>query len=152
MTRAAIGVGSNLGDSAANVRTALAALESVGRVAAVSRLYRTTPWGKRDQPDFCNAAAIVETDLGPRALLERLKDLERELGRIPGERWGPRSIDLDILTYGGERICEPGLEIPHPQLRERAFALVPLSEIDPAYEAEAAALPQAERAGVFPLE
>lgn len=152
MTRAAIGIGSNLGNSAANVRAALAALEGVGRVVAVSRLYRTKPWGKRDQPDFCNAAAIVETELPPRALLERLQELERELGRTPGERWGPRSIDLDVLTYGAERFSEPGLEIPHPLLRERAFALVPLAEIDPRYEPEAAALPQAERAGVFPLD
>jgi 2-amino-4-hydroxy-6-hydroxymethyldihydropteridine diphosphokinase len=148
MTRVAIGIGSNLGDPAANVRGAFDALGQIGDVVARSHLYRSKPWGRTDQPDFCNAVAIVDTTLGPRPLLDALKALEDELGRIPGERWGPRHIDLDILTYGSERIDQPGLHIPHPRLHERAFALVPLAEVDPAYAAEVAGLPPGERESV----
>jgi len=142
--RAAIGIGSNLGSPAKNVRRALKALETAGRVVAASRLYATKPWGKTDQPDFCNAVALVETPHAPRELLEQLKHLERELGRVPGERWGPRVIDLDILVYGEQRVDEPDLQIPHPRLYERAFALVPLAEVDPRFAAAVAALPPGE--------
>lgn len=148
MIRAAIGIGSNLGDPAENVRRAFAALGRAGRVAARSSLYRTAPWGRSDQPAFCNAVAIVETALEPRALLELLQGLERELGRIPGERWGPRTIDLDILTYGGRRVDEPGLHVPHPRLYERGFALIPLAEVDGAYREAVAGLPPGERESV----
>lgn len=148
MARAGIGVGSNLGDPAANVRAGIAALAEVGTVAASSRLYRTKPWGRTDQPDFCNAAAIVETELSPHDLLQRIKELERTLGRTESERWGPREIDFDILFYDELQLNEPGLHIPHPRLRERAFALVPLAEIDERYAADAANLPAAERASV----
>ncbi len=148
MPRAGIGLGSNLGDPAANVRAGIDALGEVGTVTASSRLYRTKPWGRTDQPDFCNAAAIVETELSPRDLLQRIKELERTLGRKESERWGPRAIDFDILFYDELQLNEPGLQIPHPRLRERAFALVPLAEIDERYAADAANLPAAERASV----
>lgn len=148
MPRAAIGIGSNLGDPRANVRAAFRALERAGRVVARSRLYRSKPWGMTDQPEFCNAVAIVETDLEPRALLALLKALEGELGRKPSVRWGPRLIDLDILTFGTRRVDEPDLQIPHPRLFERAFALVPLAELEPRYRAALAGLPPGERESV----
>jgi len=137
-----------LGDPAANVRAAIEALSEVGTVSARSQLYRTKPWGRADQPDFCNAAAIVETQLQPRELLDLLKALERRLGRTPSERWGPRAIDFDILFYDEVSLHEPGLQLPHPRLFERAFALVPLAEIDERFAAAAEALPPAERASV----
>lgn len=148
MARAGIGLGSNLGDPAANVRAAIDALSEVGTVTSRSRLYRTKPWGRTDQPDFCNAAAIVQTRLGPRELLEQLKALELRLGRMPSERWGPRAIDFDILFYDDVSLNEPGLQLPHPRLLERAFVLVPLAEIDERFAAAAEALPPAERASV----
>lgn len=128
------------------------ALERVGNVTALSRLYRTRPWGVTEQPDFCNAVATIETDLPPKTLLRELKALESEFGRVAGERWGPRIIDLDILLYDGVTVDEPGLRIPHPQLRERAFVLAPLAELDPSYEPALQALDATERAGVFPLD
>jgi 2-amino-4-hydroxy-6-hydroxymethyldihydropteridine diphosphokinase len=142
--RAAIGIGSNLRNPARNVRNALRALSETGKTIAVSHLYASKPWGKSGQPDFCNAVAIIETELRPRELLTALKRLETRLGRTPGERWGPRVIDLDVLTYGDQRVDEPDLQIPHPRLYERAFALVPLAEIDPRFEAAVAALPPGE--------
>ncbi|HET6894656.1 MAG TPA: 2-amino-4-hydroxy-6-hydroxymethyldihydropteridine diphosphokinase [Candidatus Baltobacteraceae bacterium] len=142
--RAAIGIGSNLGSPLKNVRRAFEALESAGTVVETSRLYASKPWGKTDQPDFCNAVALLETPLTPRELLAELKRLERELGRVPGERWGPRLIDLDILTYGDERVNEPDLQVPHPRLYERAFALVPLAEVDRRFATAVAALPPGE--------
>jgi|SRR5579884_536201 len=141
---AAIGLGSNLGNRARNVRRAIAALAELGEVRARSRLYASKPWGRADQPDFCNAVALLETNFSPRQLLDGLKNLERRLGRRPGERWGPRLIDLDILTYGEERISEEDLQIPHPRLFERAFALVPLAEVDPKFASAVAALPPGE--------
>lgn len=142
--RAAIGLGSNLGNPARNVRRALQALSETGTTIAVSNFYASKPWGKSGQPDFCNAVAVIETQLRPRELLAALKGLETRLGRTPGERWGPRVIDLDILTYGEERVDEPDLQIPHARLYERAFALVPLAEVDPRFEAAVAALPPGE--------
>lgn len=146
--RAAIGIGSNLGDPGGNVRAAFRALERAGTVAARSRLYRTRPWGRGDQPEFCNAVAIVETELSPRELLDVLKALEHEFGRRPGERWGPRVLDLDILLLGDRRVDEPGLHIPHPRLFERGFALIPLAEVDERYAEAAAGLPLEERESV----
>lgn len=142
--RAAIGLGSNLGDPPANLRKAVSALARAGSVCAVSRIYSGKAWGKTDQPDFCNAVAVIETELEPRQLLVTLKALEVELGRTAGERWGPRVIDLDILTYGDHRVDEPDLQIPHPRLYERAFALVPLAELDPRFAPAVAALPPGE--------
>jgi 2-amino-4-hydroxy-6-hydroxymethyldihydropteridine diphosphokinase len=124
-----VGIGSNLGDAAANVRRAAAALGAAGRVRQVSSLHRTAPWGRTAQPRFVNAAARVETLLSPRALLETLQRIERRLGRRPTYRWGPRVIDLDLLLYDGIRVSESDLVVPHPRLRERAFVTLPLAEV-----------------------
>ncbi len=151
MTRAAIGLGSNEGDAKAHVRGALERLAELGSVVARSALYRSVPWGVIEQAPFVNAAALVETALAPRALLGALKQIERESGRIATYRWGPRVLDLDILAYGDERVDEPDLTIPHARLSERAFALVPLAEIDPRFVALRDALPPGERAAVVEL-
>ena len=130
-----IGLGSNLGDREAALREALARLGEVEgiEVVAVSSFRETDPVGVVDQPRFVNAAAALETVLGPRELLERLLEVERGLGRDRSreERWGPRTIDLDLLLYGEETVAEVGLEVPHPRLAERAFVLDPLLELDP---------------------
>jgi 2-amino-4-hydroxy-6-hydroxymethyldihydropteridine diphosphokinase len=128
MARAQIGIGANLGAADATVRFAITALARLGRVVAASSLYRTPAWGVTEQPDFINAAATLETELAPYDLLAALKDLEAEIGRVPSFRWGPRTIDLDILDYEGVRLDDPALTIPHARLAERAFALVPLAE------------------------
>ena len=128
MTRAFVGVGANLGDREATIREALAALPDV---VAVSELRETEPVGVVDQPRFLNGAAALETELHARELLDALLEIERGLGRERHERWGPRTIDLDLLLYGGELIDEPGLTVPHPRLHERRFALEPLLDLDP---------------------
>ena len=148
MPRATIGIGSNLGDPEASVRAALGALERLGRVVRTSSLYRTKPWGIEAQPEFVNAVAQLETQLEPHELLTALKDLERALGRRPGKRWGPRAIDFDILSYDDRRLDDPELVIPHPRMRERAFVLVPLAEIDPSFRDALERLDPRERAGV----
>lgn len=150
MTLAYIGIGSNQGDPAAAVEAAIARLAGLGAVPRRSRLYRTKPWGVTDQPDFVNAVAALETELDARSLLDALKGIERDLGRIATYRWGPRAIDLDILTYGDARIDEPDLVVPHPRMTERAFVLVPLAEIDPSYAALRDGLEPEERAAVAP--
>ncbi|HEV3086688.1 MAG TPA: 2-amino-4-hydroxy-6-hydroxymethyldihydropteridine diphosphokinase [Candidatus Elarobacter sp.] len=152
MARAAIGIGSNAGDSVAAVRRAFERLAELGALVARSALYRTEPWGVRDQEPFVNAAALLETDLEPAALLAALKRIEAEAGRVTTFRWGPRVLDLDILAYDDLRVDEPGLTIPHARLHERAFALVPLAEIDPRYAPLRDALPPGERAGVVELQ
>ena len=98
---------------------------------AVSRLRETEPVGVVDQPPFLNGAVAIETALAPRDLLDLLLEIERSLGRVRGERWGPRTIDLDLLVYGDEVVDEPGLRVPHPRLHERRFALEPLAELEP---------------------
>jgi len=152
MPIARIGVGSNLGDAAGNVRRALDELATLGNVLARSSLYRTAPWGVLDQPEFVNAAALLETGLGPLELLGALKAIERRMGRVAGARWGPREIDLDLLAYDDLEINEGGLILPHERLFERAFALGPLAEIDPAYAAAYERLPAEARAGVRRIE
>lgn len=127
MTRAYVGLGSNLGDREGTIRAALAALPGV---VAISELRETAPVGLVDQPPFLNGAAALETELTPPELLAVLLDVERELGRERRERWGPRTIDLDLLLYGDESVSEPGLTVPHPRLHERRFALEPLLELD----------------------
>lgn len=128
MTLAYVGLGSNLGDRAASIARAA---ELIG-AARVSAVIETEPWGLVDQPRFLNAVAEVETALSARQLLDHLLDVERRLGRERvGPRWGPRSIDLDLLLYGDEQIDEPGLVVPHPHLLERRFALEPLAELVP---------------------
>ncbi|RFC65538.1 2-amino-4-hydroxy-6-hydroxymethyldihydropteridine diphosphokinase [Fulvimarina endophytica] len=101
------------------------------RIVSVSRLFSTPPWGKTDQPDFINACAVVETELSPLALLDLCLSTERDHGRERGERWGPRTLDLDLIDYDGRRIEEDRLQLPHPRALERAFVLVPLLDIDP---------------------
>jgi 2-amino-4-hydroxy-6-hydroxymethyldihydropteridine diphosphokinase len=128
VTRAYVALGANLGDREATIRAAVAALPGV---VAVSSLRDTAPVGVVDQPRFLNGVAALETDLSARELLETLLDVERALGRERAERWGPRTIDLDLLLYGEEVIDEPGLTVPHPRLHERRFALEPLAELAP---------------------
>jgi len=152
MARAAIGIGSNAGDPAAAVQRAFERLGELGAVVMRSALYRTAPWGVEDQAPFVNAAVLLETSLAPRPLLAALKRIEVEEGRVGTFRWGPRVLDLDILTYDGVRLDDPELTVPHPRLHERAFALVPLAEIDPRYAALRDALPPGERAGVVELQ
>ena len=133
--RAYVGLGSNLGEREATLWKALEGLGATQgiEVLAVSSFRETDPVGVVDQPRFVNAAAALETSLSPRELFERLLDVERSLGRDRAveERWGPRAVDLDLLLYGSESIDEPGLEVPHPRLAERAFVLEPLLELDP---------------------
>jgi 2-amino-4-hydroxy-6-hydroxymethyldihydropteridine diphosphokinase len=128
-------LGANLGDASATVQAALQALDALPdtRLLRASRLYRTPAWGKTDQPEFVNAAAVLDTQLDARALLDAMLSIERDFGRDRNaiERWSARTLDLDLLLYGEDRIDEPGLHVPHPHLHERAFALVPLVEIAP---------------------
>ena len=133
MARAYIGLGANLGDRERTLRRAVELLDAEPgiRVVAVSSLRETDPVGYLDQPRFLNGACAVETKLSPRALLERLLSVERTLGRDRSRpRFGPRTVDLDLLLYGDETIDEPGLAVPHPRLAERAFALEPLADLD----------------------
>jgi 2-amino-4-hydroxy-6-hydroxymethyldihydropteridine diphosphokinase len=137
-TKAYVGLGANIGP---RHETLAAALELLGRetgltIQAVSTLRETEPVGYTDQPRFLNGAVVLETELTPRELLDRLLAIERSLGRTRGEgpRFGPRTIDLDLLVYGDERIDEAGLTVPHPRLAERRFALEPLAELDPELE------------------
>ena len=130
--RAFVGLGSNLGDRASSLEGAAEELDGPAvRIVRRSRIYETPPWGKVDQPPFLNQVLEVETVLGPRALLARCRAVERALGRVRGERWGPRVIDVDILLYGNAHIRACGLVVPHAELHRRAFALVPLLELDP---------------------
>ena len=130
MAEVLLGLGGNVGYAAATIAAALARLDDGGvRIVARSSLYRTAPWGKTDQPPFVNACARAETELSPRALLDRILAAELDLGRQRGERWGPRTIDIDILDYDGLTLDQPGLTLPHPRLTERAFVLIPLAEI-----------------------
>ena len=126
-----VGLGSNLDGPAEQVRRALEALASVNgsRLAAVSRLYRSDPVGPPGQPDYVNAVAKLETRLAPGRLLDELQRIERRQGRVRGERWGPRTLDLDLLLYGDRTIDEPRLRVPHPRLAERSFVLLPLAEL-----------------------
>ena len=132
MTRAYVGVGANLGERERTIEAAVVALPGV---VAVSTLRETEPVGPVEQPRFLNGAVALETSLSARELLDTLLAIERTLGRERREpsqvRWGPRTIDLDLLVYGEEQIDEPGLTVPHPRLHERRFALEPLVELDP---------------------
>jgi 2-amino-4-hydroxy-6-hydroxymethyldihydropteridine diphosphokinase len=133
MPIAYLGLGSNLGDREATIRRALELLQADDEidVTAVSSLKETDPVGYEDQPRFLNGAAALRTELSPRELLERMFAVERQLGRIrTGPRFGPRTIDLDLLLYGQISIDEPGLRVPHSRLAERRFALEPLAELN----------------------
>lgn len=133
MEIAAVSLGSNIGDKRGHIAAAIDLLaETRGlRVVARSGDYRTAPWGFAEQDWFVNACVLLETALAPRALLDRCLEIEHALGRLRDVRWGPRIIDLDLLSYGGRTIEEPGLSVPHPHMLERAFVLVPLAEIAP---------------------
>jgi 2-amino-4-hydroxy-6-hydroxymethyldihydropteridine diphosphokinase len=128
-----VGLGGNLGEVAATLRTATDALARLPgtRLLRASGLYRTPAWGLEQQPDFINGVVALETRLDPRELLDELLRIERESGRERdgGPRWGPRTLDLDLLLHGDAVVDQPGLRLPHPHLHERAFALVPLLEI-----------------------
>jgi 2-amino-4-hydroxy-6-hydroxymethyldihydropteridine diphosphokinase len=138
MTRSFVGLGANLEQPRAQIERALdlLAAEDGVELVAVSTLRETDPVGHEDQPRFLNGVAELRTSLSARELLERLLAIERQLGRVRGSgpRFGPRTIDLDLLLHGDEQIDEPGLQIPHPRLHERRFALEPLAELDPALE------------------
>jgi 2-amino-4-hydroxy-6-hydroxymethyldihydropteridine diphosphokinase len=131
--RGYIGLGSNVGDRAGALQAAvdgLAAADGV-TVVAVSPVYATDPVGGPEQPEYLNAVVAVDTDRTARELLEVAKRLEDEAGRVPGERWGPRPLDLDVLLVGDDEVDEPDLVVPHPRLYERAFVMVPLADLDP---------------------
>jgi dihydropteroate synthase len=158
--RVVLALGGNVGDKVLSLRRALRAIASEPRVelTAVSRFYRTPPWGKTDQDWFLNACALGRTSLKPEALLDRMKALEVELGRAPAERWGPRVIDIDLIAYGDIALKTERLTLPHPDLFNRAFVLVPLAEIAPdlvvagVKVAEAAERLRDEAAQVLPLD
>ena len=128
--RVALGLGSNIGDKRASVRTAVEQIAADDEISLVARShdYRTAPWGLTEQDWFVNACLVVETTLSADALLRRVLKIERYLGRVRDIRWGPRKIDIDVLVYGGQTIAREGLAVPHPRIAERAFVLVPLAE------------------------
>jgi 2-amino-4-hydroxy-6-hydroxymethyldihydropteridine diphosphokinase len=131
LTRVFLGLGSNLGDRLDNLRRALRLLEDRGvRVLRSSRVYETDPVGGPPQPDYLNAVVEVETGGTARELLTNCLEAERALGRVRKERWGPRLIDIDVLTFGAQEIEEPDLRVPHPRMHERGFVLIPLLELD----------------------
>ena len=136
--RAYVGLGGNVGDVETTLMEAMWALDSMPQtsIRAQSRMYRTPPWGNTRQPPFVNAVVELQTRMVPRVLLNKLLEIEARFGRdrSESEKWGPRELDLDLLVYGEEQMDEPGLHLPHPRLRERAFVLVPLAEIAPKLE------------------
>ncbi len=131
MARVFLGLGANLGDVRGTLRLALRRLATQLHLLAVSSLYDTAPVGYLEQPRFLNLVCAVETDLSPPELLRYVKELERDLGRRPSARFGPRALDIDILLYDDIVVRSPELTLPHPRLAERAFALAPLAEIAP---------------------
>ncbi len=131
-TRIFLSLGSNLGNRKINLSKALRFIEEKDiRIKKVSSIYKTPPWGKKDQPEFLNQVIEAETEVSPKKLLNTCKEIEKKMGRKKGERWGPRIIDIDILFYGEKIIKEENLTIPHPLITERAFVLLPLYEIAP---------------------
>ncbi len=157
-----VGLGGNVGESAKVMREAVHRLMTIprSRLLAVSRFYRTPAWGQTDQADFINAVAAIRTALPPRVLLDELLSIERDFGRERAAdgsgRWGPRTLDLDILLYADDQIDLPGLHLPHPHLHERAFALMPLldlvDDIDiPGRGSARRALGGVEKGGIAPL-
>ncbi len=131
MSRAVVALGSNIGDREQAVRAAVAALRSAGEVLAVSSLHETEPVGGPEQPDYLNAVLLLDTPLGPDALLAFAQQVEDRLGRVRTERWGPRTIDIDIVAYDDVVSDDPDLTLPHPRAHERAFVLLPWLEVEP---------------------
>jgi 2-amino-4-hydroxy-6-hydroxymethyldihydropteridine diphosphokinase len=152
-----IALGSNLGDKPANIDTAVSLLTEAGDVEllARSRNYATEPWGKTDQDWFVNACIAVKTGLSARELLARCQEVERRMGRVPTEKWGPRIVDLDLLICGEKTISDPDLVLPHPHIAERAFVLAPLMDIAPEVEIGGKSVRELyaaiDKAGVRPL-
>jgi 2-amino-4-hydroxy-6-hydroxymethyldihydropteridine diphosphokinase len=153
MAHVYISIGSNLDDPVSQLRRAIEALRGLGVVSAVSPFYQTKPWGgNQDQPDFINAVVALETQFEPQDLLLQLKAAEARLGRgNERERYSPRIIDFDILTYDDRTVDEPDLKIPHPHMSERAFVLVPLADLNGDFVAARDALPASERNTVIKL-
>lgn len=141
---ATIGLGSNIGDKAENIDTAIAMLtrDSDVRLVAQSRKYRSAPWGVLDQDWFVNAAISVATRLSPHALLKKCQLIENEMGRVRKQRWGPRLIDVDVLTYRDQIIATADLKVPHPLIAERSFVLLPLRDVAPDVRISGATLDQ----------
>jgi 2-amino-4-hydroxy-6-hydroxymethyldihydropteridine diphosphokinase len=133
MSLAYLGLGSNLGDRAAHLQGAVAGLAAHPglRLVGVSPVYETEPVGGPPQPDYLNAVVAVDSDLDSRGLLDLAKALEAAAGRTPGERWAPRTLDIDVLMVGEERVAEPDLVVPHPRIHQRAFVLAPLADLAP---------------------
>lgn len=129
--RAAFGIGSNVGDGMAHLAAAVAGLRTLGENVVVSPYYSTAPVGGPDQERYLNAVVTVTTRETPGAILEHIHSIERERGRLRRERWGPRTLDIDLLLYGDAVIDEPGLQVPHPRMAERRFVLQPLLDIWP---------------------
>jgi 2-amino-4-hydroxy-6-hydroxymethyldihydropteridine diphosphokinase len=130
--RAYLGIGSNLGDRLAHLQRAVDGLAAAGvHVVAVSAVYETEPVGGPEQPEYLNAVVAVETAASPRALLVMGQDLERAAGRVRTERWGPRTLDVDVLLVDGEEVDEPDLQVPHPRMQERGFVMAPLGDVAP---------------------
>ncbi|WP_244314428.1 2-amino-4-hydroxy-6-hydroxymethyldihydropteridine diphosphokinase [Pannonibacter tanglangensis] len=131
--RAALGLGSNMGDPKQNLAVAVARLDALPglRVVDVSPAYRTPPWGPVPQDDYRNICLVVETSLSPVELLRACLAVEKDMGRVRDVRWGPRLIDIDVLLYDRVRLDHPELTLPHPRMAERAFVLVPLADIWP---------------------
>lgn len=157
MTLVAAGLGSNLGDRLQSLRSAVAHLRASNGidVVAASGVYETDPVGPA-QPLFLNAVVLLETELAPQELLAVFKRIEKDLGRVERERFGPREIDIDLLVHGDVQLSSDDLEVPHPRLAERAFVLVPLAEVAPELEVPGAGrvadlLTRADRGGVRPL-
>ncbi|HEY8194611.1 MAG TPA: 2-amino-4-hydroxy-6-hydroxymethyldihydropteridine diphosphokinase [Hyphomicrobium sp.] len=130
---ATLGLGSNIGDRVGNIEEAIRRLAADGVVSVVSqsRFYRTAPWGVTDQDWFVNACVAIKTDASPRELLQRCQAVENDMARVRTLRWGPRNIDVDVLTYRDLKIDEPDFIVPHPRIAERGFVLVPLKDVAP---------------------
>lgn len=132
-TSAYFSIGTNLGDRFANLQRALSLLGAEMAITAVSPVYVTEPWGDTNQPKFLNICVAAATDLPPCDILDIIKSIEHDMGRLPSRHWGPRLIDIDLLLYGHTIVDEPGLTVPHPHMAERAFVLAPLANIIPTF-------------------
>ena len=132
MTRAVLSLGANLGDRAGAIRAAITALKDDGLIAR-STLYETPPWGPVEQPPYLNAIVVVSGPRDAHGWLVRAHELEQAAGRTREQRWGPRTLDVDVLLVGDERVDDPDLVIPHPRMAERAFVVVPLADLNPAW-------------------
>ena len=131
LERIYLSLGTNLGNREQNLEAVLQELPPEVTILESSPVYQTEPWGYLDQPDFLNQVLAVETTLSPDELLDYVKGIEKKIGRKPSVRFGPRIVDIDILFYGDRIISEENLVIPHPRIKDRAFVLIPLAELDP---------------------